>query len=63
MNEPVKLCINCKYLRDVKCHRPNGISLVTGLPKFSAQYAEDERRWNHVGCGEVAKYFELKVEA
>ena len=60
MNEPVKFCINCKHLKDVKCHRPDGVSLVTGLPKFSAQFAESERSWDYVGCGKVAKYFESK---
>jgi len=63
MNEPIKFCKDCKHLKDIKCHRPDGISLVTGLPKFSAQYAESERGWDHVGCGKLAKYFELKVEA
>jgi hypothetical protein len=63
VQQKVKLCINCKHLKDIKCHRPDGISLVTGLPKFSAQYAESERGWDHVGCGKLAKYFELKVEA
>jgi hypothetical protein len=62
VQQEIKLCINCKHLKDIKCHRPTGLSLVTGLPKFSAQYAEDERRWNHVGCGETAKFFELKEE-
>lgn len=63
MNEPIKFCKDCKHLRDVKCWRPTGLSLVTGLPTVRAMYAEDERRWNHVGCGEKAKYFELKEEA
>ena len=60
MNEPIKLCINCKHLKDVKCHRPDGVSLVTGLPKFSAQFAESERSWDYVCCCKVAKYFEPK---
>ena len=63
MNEPIKLCINCKHLKDVKCHRPDGVSLVTGLPKFSAQFAESERSYDAIGCGRLAKFFELKVEA
>ena len=63
MNEPIKFCKDCKHLKDIKCHRPDGISLVTGLPKFSAQYAESERSWDYVGCGKAAKYFELKEEA
>jgi hypothetical protein len=60
MNEPVKLCKDCKHLKDIKCHRPDGMSLVTGLMKYVDMFAESERSWNHVGCGEKAKYFEPK---
>jgi hypothetical protein len=63
MNEPIKFCINCKHLKDIKCQRPEGLSLVTGLQQFRGTFAHSERSWNHVGCGEKAKYFELKVEA
>jgi hypothetical protein len=38
------------------------VSLVTGLVKYNDMYAENERSWNHVGCGAKAKYFELKEE-
>jgi hypothetical protein len=62
VQQEVKLCINCKHLKDIKCHRPDGVSLVTGLVKFNDMFAESERSWNHVGCGAKAKYFELKEE-
>jgi len=60
MNEPIKLCKDCKHLKDIKCHRPDGISLVTGLVKIAATFAESERGWDYVGCGKAAKYFEPK---
>jgi hypothetical protein len=63
MNEPIKLCKDCKHLKDIKCHRPDGVSLVTGRIKYNDMFAESERSWNHLGCGEKAKYFELKVGA
>lgn len=60
MNKPIKLCKDCKHLVDIKCHRPDGVSLVTGLIKYNSMFAESERSWNHVGCGSQAKYFEPK---
>jgi len=60
VQQEVKLCKDCKHLVDIKCHRPDGISLVTGLVKFAATFAESERGWDYVGCGKKAKYFEPK---
>lgn len=68
MNEPIKLCINCTHFKNEnyglsKCNRPTGISLVYGTPTFRNSSAAAERTLDHTGCGEKAKYFELKVEA
>ena len=68
MNEPVKFCINCKHFKKETsglstCVRPTGISLVYGTPTFRNSSAAAERTLDHTGCGEKAKYFELKVEA
>ena len=60
MTTETKFCINCKHLKDIKCFRPDGISLVTGLPKVAATFAESERTWEYVGCGKLAKYYEPK---
>jgi len=62
VQQEVKLCKDCKHLKDIRCHRPDGVSLVTGLVKYNNMFAESERSWNHVGCGAKAKYFELKEE-
>ena len=67
MNEPIKFCINCKHFKNEpyrlsECNRPTGISLVYGTPTFRNSSASAERTLDHTGCGEKAKYFELKEE-
>jgi len=59
-----KYCINCKHLELASnttfdlCHRPLGISLVTGKQKFNEMIAETERTLDLIGCGPDGKYFE-----
>lgn len=58
----MKLCKDCKHFDNTKlgleCQRPEGLSPVTGLPKFRKILAETERSLEATGCGIDAKYFE-----
>ena len=63
MNEDIKFCKDCKHLKDIKCQRPDGVSLVTGLSQLRNTVAASERSYDDIGCGRLAKFFELKVEA
>lgn len=56
----MKLCKDCQHLKNARCIRPDGISLVTGEPKFISRVAESERSYDATGCGTQAKYFEIK---
>lgn len=56
----IKFCIDCKHLRNIRCTRPDGVSLVTGEQKFISREAESERSYDATGCGTQAKYFTLK---
>jgi len=62
----MKLCKDCKHFNNTKlgleCQRPEGLSPVTGLPKFRKISAETERTLSATGCGIDAKYFEVKDE-
>ena len=63
VQQEVKLCKDCKHLKDIKCQRPDGVSLVTGLSQLRNTMAASERSYDAIGCGRAAKYFSLKVEA
>ena len=62
----MKFCKDCKHFKNTKlgleCQRPEGLSPVTGLPKFRKISAETERTLDAIGCGIQAKYFESKDE-
>lgn len=60
METTTKFCKDCQHLRNERCIRPDGISLVHGTPKFIDRYAESERSYDATGCGTQAKYFTLK---
>lgn len=69
--EQPKLCINCKWVatsyhdeENAKCMAPknnNGISLVTGKPKYFNILAKDVRNsTNQYDCCDVGRWFEPK---
>lgn len=60
----LKFCKDCQHFNNTKlgleCIRPDGVSLVTGEPKFRKIAAETERGLDALGCGTTARYFTLK---
>ena len=59
-----KFCVNCQHFRpeSARCMRPEGISLVYGVPRFRNSQASSERTYDATGCGTAGKFFELKQE-
>lgn len=69
----MKLCKDCKHIGKskltgelVKCYRPDGIDLVTGVEARLDNYCSTERTPGWINsytfgyCGKQARYFEAK---